>query len=1019
MAQTLITREMMGQVGTLTNASPGNLGNVVTGSWFTRAVGPYDGTTSAPGWSADVRAAGFQSYWDCTVSPYSNALPFGAVSFWIRFTDFSQAIAVNHFTTLLQLRTSADAFILDVGINKNGDVSCGDNNASVNFPAYLNKHIWYFLVLEFQNQAGPAKVAYKLSMTPLGGSTTVIRDRTGAFSTGGPQIGRVQLRNRPDGSTGYWDGRIGACGLHAIAAFGEGVQPPDLISPVEARHTWYLNPNTGNDNNTGLAPNLAWKTGTKLAAELLNSGVFGNVNPWKFTDGTFPAAPLNGDDFCKFNAANRLLPNGDTVLIDTTRGVLVLSAPIVIQSRAPGLLVTSAGPDRADIQAFTLISPSGWSKTAGQTNIYQTASTEPFSVLWEMAPGTPVQDFWKSLVWYNHPIGASFAGVAASMDATPGSFWTDGTNMFVHPFGSTVPGYDGKVYARSLSLGNTANSALIVSGGDCTLSRLKIGGTAIVDSAKQDFPPNTNHYCIQLVSNNNKVSDCYCYYGAKHIVGILDGSSTKGAFIELTDAEQGSIYTGGGGQIPFITYSFVSTGMVAYWKNCTCLQNEGIVGQTSGTIDCLDPAWHTHNNGTGQQWSNVYVDSCNFPGNVMSQVNNAVVGGITITNSRMGACSLDYANIDGCFFDIIGAVPNAGGNVTITNTIFRPTINPAASVLKVQGTLTMKHCTIDMRASATLGVNAYLFRFAASNLTYQNNMFVNKPGTDTALHSGFLSTDTLVFNNNIYMLGSGGLVALSYNDGSTTANRTLAQWQALGFDAGSMAADPQLDANFRPGTKLVNIAGVELGPLDDFCGVVFQHRSGAGAYELALVVAATNNSGFDLTPRIALLALVGALSAKADNMGAKQALSNAGTAQSLNPRQLDQCLLGLLCRAGVSCNAQTLLNTSGMGGIQALFPLEVMIAEAQSACKSARGASSLLATAVSGGFDSLDNQALKLAALGILCGGNCDAKTLMANAITSGYDSFDQRELELAILGILLSGGDNQPSTPSSLLNGR
>jgi hypothetical protein len=59
MAQTLITREMMGQVGTLTNASPGNLGKVVTGNWFTRAVGPYDGTTSEPGWSADVRAAGF------------------------------------------------------------------------------------------------------------------------------------------------------------------------------------------------------------------------------------------------------------------------------------------------------------------------------------------------------------------------------------------------------------------------------------------------------------------------------------------------------------------------------------------------------------------------------------------------------------------------------------------------------------------------------------------------------------------------------------------------------------------------------------------------------------------------------------------------------------------------------------------------------------------------------------------------------------------------------------------------
>jgi hypothetical protein len=63
---------------------------------------------------------------------------------------------------------------------------------------------------------------------------------------------------------------------------------------------------------------------------------------------------------------------------------------------------------------------------------------------------------------------------------------------------------------------------------------------------------------------------------------------------------------------------------------------------------------------------------------------------------------------------------------------------------------------------------------------------------------------------------------------------------------------------------------------------------------------------------MALLALVGALSAKAGNMGAKQALSNAGPAQYLNPRQVDQCLLGLLSSLGISCNAQTLLNTSNI-----------------------------------------------------------------------------------------------------------
>src|SRR6266446_5171954 len=180
--------------------------------------------------------------------------------------------------------------------------------------------------------------------------------------------------------------------------------------------------------------------------------------------------------------------------------------------------------------------------------------------------------------------------------------------MYVHPFGDTVPGSDGKNYARSFSLGANGNSAFNVTGGDCMLSRLKIGGMAIADSAVLGFPAATFHYCVQLFCNNNRVSDCYLYNGAKHMLAVNNGASNKGAFIDLVDAEQGSIYTPGGGQTPFVTYADTSgvnpTGMTAYFKSCTCLQNEGIVGATSGTVDFRDPVWYAHNGGVGQQWAN-------------------------------------------------------------------------------------------------------------------------------------------------------------------------------------------------------------------------------------------------------------------------------------------------------------------------------------------------------------------------------------------------------------------------------
>src|SRR6266581_3225818 len=837
MAQTLITREMMGQVGTLNSLAQGNLGQIVSGNWFTRRVGPYDASTNAPGWSADVRAADFESQWNLIVPPYNQALVAGAMSCWIRFTSQGTgAPGPGVYSNFMQLYDAANTVILDVGVDKNGDIICADTNASSRFGAGFALHVWYFVLLEFTNISA-VSVAYKLTIQPLNGLAQVIRDRSAGFNPGGAkQFTLAKFRNLSNSGAGNWDGRIGGCGLYSIAAFGDGRQPADLVPPVEKQNTWYLDTTSGNDGNDGISRTTAWKSDVKLAAELLNSGVLGSANPWKLSDGTFPVSPLNGAGFCGLHAAGQLTPNGDIVRIDTSGAPLSVTGQITIQGRAPGLLVTSGELDLADIQGFTVIPNSSWAKTAGQINIYETTNTENVVVLWEIPAGIPARDYWKSMIWLDHPVGVNFAAVAAQMDALPGSFWTDGTKMYVHPFGNTAAGLDGKTFVRSVRLGANANSLIDVQGNDCMLSNLKIGGTAIVDPTFNGFPAGARHSCIKVAASNNKVSGCYLYYGGNRMLDVANGVSNRGAFIELTQAEQCQPYVLPGGQTVLAVRTDAGgaslSALTAYLSQCTVINNQGLVGAASDTENYGVNVPLVNNAGPGVQWDNLYVIGCNFGLNRMSQNNNAVGSGITITNCTLGGATLDQATVSRCRFTYDSCVPNAAGNVQITNSIFVPVFLPVNTWggFQVRGTFSVKNCTIDLRGNPTSGKNAYWFRSGAATWTFTNNIFITRNAIDTALHSGFLASDTLVFANNIYLLGPSDWVALNYNG----SDRTFGQWQLAGFDSGSLNIDPLLDANERPGTPLVNIPGVNLGVMADYSGTIYDNRRSAGAYEYAI-----------------------------------------------------------------------------------------------------------------------------------------------------------------------------------------
>ena len=201
----------MGKVGTLNAANPGNLGQITTGSWMTRPIGPYDGTTAAPGWSADSRAASFQSKWDFVLPQYLTAIPAGAMSCWIRFSSGGTVTGINVFSSLMRLSTSLDGFMVNIGIDPNGDAFFSDTNTNNRFGRAFGFNIWYFCLLEFKN-INVNSVGYKFTITPLGGSPQVLRDRTAGYNPGGAsQIGIAHFCNLVNSGSGLWDGRAKSC----------------------------------------------------------------------------------------------------------------------------------------------------------------------------------------------------------------------------------------------------------------------------------------------------------------------------------------------------------------------------------------------------------------------------------------------------------------------------------------------------------------------------------------------------------------------------------------------------------------------------------------------------------------------------------------------------------------------------------------------------------------------------------------------------------------------------------------
>lgn len=776
---TLLFREMFATVGQLDEANPGTNFTRVEGIFHHRPGGPR--LASLPAASADLR--------NVTRSPFAVVdLPTDDetrlfLCGWFHFKSFQA-----HGARLLAMTDHAEnpgpaIFVEDQTLKAGSEYS---DLEKVPFPTN-GRNRWIFLgvaVVLHADRIGSIRFYSKTPGDPMQIWAAYDQVAIGLSLLGGFELG-VRTTNSAIRC------RLGAPAAYRFENddFSDIVYPPDLLEP-ETGLTWYCNPATGDDANDGTHPDRAWASLAKINEESRYSGMLPADN-WE---------------------------SGDTLIIDTRLAPLETKGE-TLSLATEGLNVRAApGNEWIRVKSYHTLDPSDWEPT-GIPNVYSTTDTEEHIVIWEDDK------------FLHHPTGPDLASVQAFLGATPGSFWTDGARLYLHPFGSTDPRNDGKRYERSYNYGN--ESAVMLRAPNVHVRDFHVGKTCLAHFLDND---SIGSYCFGTDGplGNTRIANSYFYYGSKHNFGLTTGGPGDDVLVEDVQCEQGSPYVGPGGQTVFVSFNQqpLDLNITHRFHRCRTVMNAGLIGSSLGTTTALYPVFYVHNigiSGEPDQFGLIEFIDCDFgPGSVHGGgVKNAL-----FESSEAGSVGFD-GNLVINRSVIRGQIwCLEGRSVLARNSIFeRSGVLPASPIA---GHLDIQGCTFD--GSEIVGISAqdaaFFTRSGPLAFVFRNNA-IRLP--DSARNFGFLSrfrySDTIAMSNNAYHLGGNHLSTFFQTD-VQVSTPTFPQWQAIGHDLESFElADLALtEAPPGPDSPLLN-AGVELTPAEDFTGVPLLRRNDIGAFE--------------------------------------------------------------------------------------------------------------------------------------------------------------------------------------------
>lgn len=816
-AMTLIKREMFVGTGQLTTNAPDQF-DVVSGTLNCRYGGPL--TTGSNGYSMDNMRATANNYGQFTLPNTNTNYLLGC---WVFVKPPIYPNGVSHSMISFGI-TGDNIFSWSV---MDGMLKAERINAT-NQVVQINNSQWIWLGVAIKNNGGPTSTGWdvKFYKMPLGG---VLTNCVSMFVDSGwtqrQSLNRALVWSSGNGVNQTWNGRIGAVSLYSIADFTDVAYPSDLIPPTTPI-AWYVNPATGNDTNTGAYPNQAWQTAQKIDSESANCGLFPATN----------------------------YVSGDTLLIDTSAGALDLTQTnLTFATRGLNVMATNA-PYWTNLMAVTLTN-SSFTLAGSNTYAYNTGSNQQNIVVWE------------DNKWMNHPQGATYLVVSNSLATNAGSFWTDGTNAYIHPFSDSNPLSDGKAYTRSWF-----GSGIDLGASDMNFRDCYAGKTALIQATNN--VDGIGGYVLSTSTGfggNSVIAHCYFYYGSKHTIGLVGGWANANVIVQDVQAEQSGLpITSASPWVLFMDGLPGESNNVYSFIRCRTDEPSGQIGSTSGTTGVQGIFLMHNSSGSGIQFKSVTFDSCQMNG----QVGYGICSNAIVTNCVFGSLTTG-ATISNIVMNskfISGGVDlfyNSAINTVVQNCIYIETYLLTFGLWSehLQGNnVIFQNNTFDFSGVYSPYAGANYGQFVRSgpltNFIFRNNIVILNSFGGTNQFSAFQNFnggDTCSVSNNLYVLGSSNWLAANYTNGTSGTNLTFAQWQALGFDANSAVVDnPHLTSSYIPETGSAAIGkGLNLSNFSttDYAG---NPRPATGNWTIGAYQVASSTGGAGIITIFFLPAATGA-----------------------------------------------------------------------------------------------------------------------------------------------------------------
>lgn len=455
-------------------------------------------------------------------------------------------------------------------------------------------------------------------------------------------------------------------------------------------YDWYVDSTNGNDANTGKSKSQAFQTITQLLTVLGAGDKVGLARGSHLREQL--TLPGNNCQVAAYGSGARPIIDGSNVM-------------------------------------------SGWSKTGGQTYVYQISCTPE----------------WAAANYLNVWEDGAFLVRAASLaacDSTAGSYYPSSSSgaitLYVHPTDNGDPATNGSTYEyshRARSIGTANNSILGVRiSGIHTRCNLEENGSI-------------------LIYKQSTVNDCLIADGSRHNLYVSEGSV-------LTNSTLRDAYYGAGSYSLLVCYAATGTGLGFTCENCTC-------ENTKGGIDGLGTAFYGHVTSgslSAVAYRNIAASNLGYGLDTGSSASS-----VTIETFDAGNCT--YGIIANVSMTISGYTHSIDTNRrSITAGGASTTINLSDSTTTLTGTYASGHIYIS-GAGATVNVEDCTF----IDNNAQSIIISVATGADIYCRTSTFDHVTRPFN-----IAATGAVDSDYNRftddvapilNGTTYN-TLALWQA-------------------------------------------------------------------------------------------------------------------------------------------------------------------------------------------------------------------------------------------------